>query len=60
MTSRHVRRAGVRIVEEALAKVAFEPIAPPSLATLKAKKTRELGQSATATVPKILSVPSVG
>lgn len=62
MIDRHIRRAGVRLIEAALAeKTAFPTISAPTLAGLKAKKTRELqGPSATATavVPRVLTTPT--
>lgn len=60
MIDRHIRKAGVRLIETALSKVAFDGIQAPSLASLKAKKTKELQgpASATAAVPKILTMPT--
>lgn len=61
MIDRHIRKAGVRLIEAALSKVALaEPVSAPTLATLKAQKTRELKTPATATavVPKVLTLPT--
>lgn len=58
MLSRRVRLAGIQLIEAAVAKTAF--VSAPSLATLKAKKTRELDTSlstASAEVPKVVSTP---
>jgi hypothetical protein len=55
--SRSARRAGLALVE---AKLAAIFVSAPTLATLKAKKTRELNSPATASaeVPKVLSSPT--
>jgi hypothetical protein len=60
MLDRHIRRAGVRLIEEALTKAAVATIQAPTLAVLKAQKTRELNgtQTATAAVPKVLTPPT--
>ena len=50
---RHIRDAGLRTVEDKLAE-----IAAPSLASLKAKKTRELGGAPSAPIPKVVSFPN--
>jgi hypothetical protein len=57
MLDRRIRRAGVRLIEAALSKLAVDGIFNPTLGTLKAKKTRELN-SASAEVPKILTLPT--
>jgi hypothetical protein len=57
MIGRHIKMAGIQLIEAALAKMAMPQIAAPSLASLKAKKTRELG-TAKADVPKILTPPT--
>lgn len=62
MLNRRARQLGVRLIEAALDKRAeAPPIFNPTLGTLKALKTRELGTSdasAKAAVPKVLSTPS--
>jgi hypothetical protein len=62
MLGRHIRLAGVRLIETTLStKLAEVPlISTPTLALLKAKKTRELNTptTASATVPKIVTAPS--
>jgi hypothetical protein len=50
---RHIREAGLRAVEEKLAE-----IATPTLAGLKAKKTKELGGLPDANIPKVVSFPT--
>ncbi len=50
---RHIREAGLRAVEEKLAE-----IATPTLAALKAKKTKELGGLPEANIPKVVSYPA--
>lgn len=57
MLGRHIRRAGLRLIEEALEKSA--EIGAPSLSSLKAKKTRELGGAPNlpdANIPKVVSL----
>ncbi len=58
MLDRRARQAGVRLIEAKLAVAA--PFVAPTLATLKANKTRELKAPATASaeVPKVLSTPT--
>lgn len=60
MLDRRIRYTGVQLIETTLSKIAFDTISAPTLASLKAKKTRELNtpETASATVPKIVSVPS--
>lgn len=58
MIARHIRTAGIQFIEAALTKTGMQTISAPTLATLKAKKTRELNNQATATVPKVISAPS--
>jgi len=62
MLGRHIRLAGVRLIETTLStKLADIPsISAPTLGLLKAKKTRELGAptTASAAVPKIVTAPS--
>ena len=57
MLSRRARHAGIQLIEAALTKSAF--VTAPTLALLKAKKTRELNSlpSASAEVPKVVSTP---
>lgn len=53
---RHIRVAGLRAVENKLAE-----IINPTLGTLKAKKTRELGGTVNlpdANIPKVVSFPA--
>lgn len=50
---RHIREAGLRIVEEKLAE-----IATPTLGALKAKKTKELGGLPQADIPKVVQFPA--
>lgn len=50
---RHIREAGLRIVEKKLAE-----IATPTLSALKAKKTKELGGLPDANIPKVVQFPS--
>lgn len=59
MIDRRIRNAGVRLIEEALSKIAFDTIHAPTLESLRAKKTRELNApTATAVVPKVVSAPT--
>lgn len=61
MLGRHIRRAGLRLIEDALEKAAADMIAAPTLSTLKAKKTRELGGAPDVpdtNIPKIVSFPA--
>lgn len=60
MISKSIRTAGLRLIEEALSKQAFDPISAPSLASLKGAKTRQLNTptTAAASVPKVLTVPT--
>jgi hypothetical protein len=55
MLGRHIRRAGLRLIEDSLEKAAN--ISVPSLDSLKAKKTRELGLP-DANIPKVVSLPA--
>lgn len=57
MLSRRARLAGIQFIEAALSKTAF--VSVPTLASLKAKKTRELNSlpTASAEVPKVVSTP---
>ena len=57
MLGRHARREGLRLIESALEKAATG-IEAPSLATMKAKKTRELGALPDANIPKVVSFPA--
>lgn len=50
---RHIRRAGLRQVEDKLAE-----ILNPSIGMLKAKKTKELGGLPDANIPKVVSFPT--
>jgi hypothetical protein len=53
---RHIRLAGLRAVEDKLAEIAM-----PTLASLKAQKTRELGtgpSTPNAPIPKVVSFPT--
>jgi hypothetical protein len=50
---RHIRTAGIRAVESKLAQ-----IVSPTLGTLKAKKTKELGGLPDANIPKVVSFPA--
>ncbi len=50
---RHIRDAGIRAVEDKLAE-----IVSPTLGTLKAKKTKELGGLPDANIPKVVSFPA--
>jgi len=55
---RHVRLAGLRLIEQQLEKSA--KITTPTLGSLKAKKTRELGGAPAlpdANIPKVVSLP---
>jgi hypothetical protein len=53
---RHIRAAGIKAVEQ---KVAEMPgIAAPTLGGLKAKKTRELGSTPDAMIPKVVAFPT--
>lgn len=55
----HIRRAGLRLIEEALEKSA--EITTPTLGALKAKKTRELNGAPAlpdANIPKVVSLPA--
>ncbi len=59
MLGRHIRRAGLHLIEQSLDKTAN--VAAPSLATLKAMKTRELGGAQNlpdANIPKVVSLPT--
>ncbi len=60
MLDRRARHEGIRLIETALSKHAADLITAPTLASLKAKKTRELGAPATASavVPKVVSTPT--
>lgn len=58
MLGRHARREGLRLIESALEKAATDAIAAPTLATMKAKKTRELGALPDANIPKVVSFPA--
>ena len=62
MIDRRMREEGQRRIEAALDKIAeTSAIFNPTLGTLKAQKTKELGASvpsAQAVVPKVLSTPS--
>lgn len=65
MLDRRFRRAGDQAIEAELTKRADLLLAPtiphPTLASLKAQKTKELGSPSTtaqAVVPKVLSAPS--
>lgn len=63
MLDRHIRRAGLRLIEAALSsKIASPTISAPTLAVLKAQKTRELNgpssTTASAVVPKVLTTPT--
>ena len=60
MLDRHIRRAGIRLIEAALSEKSAQ-IVTPSLAALKAQKTRQLKEptdTATAVVPKVLTTPT--
>lgn len=59
MIGRRIRNAGVRLIEAALSKTATDPIFNPTLAGLKAKKTKELNGTVSAieAVPKVVSTP---
>lgn len=50
---RHIRKAGRLAIEAKLAE-----ILNPSLGSLKAKKTKELGGLPDANLPKVVSFPS--
>jgi hypothetical protein len=50
---RHIRLAGLHLVEAKLAE-----IATPTMATLKAKKTKELGGLPDANLPRVVSFPT--
>ena len=54
---RHIRQAGLHLIERAVQKSAAFEMALPTLATLKAKKTKELNQPTT-NIPKVVSFPS--
>jgi hypothetical protein len=56
MLTRRTRKNGIALIE---AKLASALVSAPSLAVLKAKKTRELSSQTTASaaVPKVLSIP---
>lgn len=59
MLGRHIRRAGLRLIEEALEKSAN--ISAPTLGALKARKTRELNGAPSlpdANIPKVVSLPA--
>jgi len=60
MLDRRIRLAGVKCIEAALSKLAFNGISAPTQASMKAQKTRQLNTSPTATaaVPKVLSTPT--
>lgn len=63
MLDRHIRKAGLRLIEAAFSsKTASPTISAPTLAILKAQKTRELkgpsSSTATAVVPKVLTTPT--
>jgi len=55
---RHVRLAGLRLIEQQLEKSAN--ISAPTLGTLKAMKTRELKKPSVpdANIPKVVSLPA--
>ena len=50
---RHIREAGLRAVEEKLGQ-----IITPTLGSLKAQKTKQLGGLPDANIPKVVSFPS--
>lgn len=59
MIDRRIRLAGVRLIEEALDKLAAQSVFNPSLSTLKATSTRKLNTpTATAVVPRVVSPPA--
>lgn len=55
MMPARIRLAGVRVLEEKLAE-----ILNPTIGTLKAKKTKELGGLPDANIPKVVSFPTTG
>ncbi len=60
MLDRRARLIGQRLIESALAKIADSAIFNPTIGSLKAEKSKQLGTSvsASATVPKVLTTPS--
>jgi hypothetical protein len=57
---RHIRRAGLQLIESALEKSA-SGVLTPTLGELKAQKTRELGGAPSlpdANIPKVVSFPA--
>lgn len=55
MTPARIRRTAVRMLEGKLAE-----ILNPTISTLKAKKTKELGGLPDANIPKVVSFPTTG
>jgi hypothetical protein len=53
---RHIRAAGIQAIEQ---KVAEMPgVVAPTIGSMKAKKTRELGSTPDAMIPKIIAFPT--
>ncbi len=61
MIDRRAKLIGLQLIEAALQKVAEGEIYNPSVATLKAMKSKQLGTpigTANAAIPKVLTLPS--